>query len=120
VNIWAEDLKVGNLALAHKTNIEQSQDTQPDARWQGPYHVTDIAQSLTITGLVELAVAEYPGCRVDSQREWFSTAAEPVHSTRELHTPSMTLEQESEESNQFPIQGSSRNEIYRRKMDTLN
>jgi len=36
-NLRAEDPQIGNLALVHETDIEQSRSAKLDARWRGPY-----------------------------------------------------------------------------------
>jgi len=93
--------KNGNLALVHKTEIEQSHDTKLDARWRGPYRVTESAQSLGTDQLAELDGAELAGWIHSSWlKQWF-THNEGVHSTWEIGIPNTTPEEESEEFEEF-------------------
>jgi hypothetical protein len=48
--------------LLYKSNIEESHGAKLNARWQGPYHITDMAQSLATCQLPELDGAEFAGC----------------------------------------------------------
>jgi len=61
VNLRAEDLQIGTLALLPETKIEQSQGAKLDPRWRGPYRVTENAQSLGTYRLAELDGAELAG-----------------------------------------------------------
>jgi len=60
-NLRAEDLQIVNLAVVHETKMEQSHGDKLDARWRGPYWVTDIAQSLGTDWLAERDGAELVG-----------------------------------------------------------
>jgi len=60
-NLRAEAFQIGDLALVHETKIEQSQGAKMDARWRGPYRVTEIAQSLGTYRVAELDGAELAG-----------------------------------------------------------
>jgi hypothetical protein len=93
-NLRAEDPQIGDLALMHGPKIEQSHGTKLDARWRGPYQVTEIAQSLGTYRFGELDGAELAGWIDGSRLKKFFTRNEGVHNTREITTPSTAQEEE--------------------------
>jgi hypothetical protein len=103
-NLRAEDLQIGDLALVHETKIEQSHRAKLDARWRGPYRVTEIAQSLATYRLAELDWAELVGWIDGSRLKKFFTRNEGVHGTREISTPSSAQAKESEEFEEFEVE----------------
>ena len=103
-NLRAEDLQIGDLALVHETKIEQSHGAKLDARWRGPYRVTEIAQSLGTYRLSELDGAELAGWIDGSRLKKFFTRNEVVDSTREISTPSTAEEEKSEEFEEFEVE----------------
>jgi len=86
-NLCGEDLQISDLALVHETKIEQSHGAKLDARWRGPYRVTDIAQSLGTDQLAELDGAEREGWIDGSRLNEFFTCHEGVNGGRELSSP---------------------------------
>jgi len=103
-NLPVEDLQIGDLAIVHETKIEQSHGAKLDARWRGPYRVTEIAQSLGTYRLAELDGAELAGWIGGSRLKKFSTHNGGVHGTREISTPSTAQEEESEEFEEFEVE----------------
>jgi len=51
---WAEDIQIGNVVLMRNTRWEQSRSGNLNARWQAPYCITGIVQSLGSNSLAEL------------------------------------------------------------------
>jgi len=88
----------------HETKIEQSHCAKRDARWRGPYRVTEIAQSLGTYRLAELDAAELEGWIDSSRLKKFFTRNEGVHGTREISTPSTTQWEESEQFEEFEVE----------------
>jgi len=103
-NLRAQDIQFGNLALVHESKVEQSHGTKLDARWRGPYRVTEIAQSLGTYRLIELDGAELAGWIDGSQLKMFFTRNEGVHGAREIGTAGTTQEEESEEFEEFEVE----------------
>jgi hypothetical protein len=100
-NLVAEDLQIGDLALMNKTKREQSQRPKLDARWRGPYGVTEITQSLGTDELAELDTAELTGWIGGSRLKMFLTCNVAVRSTQQIDMPSTAQEEESEELEEF-------------------
>jgi hypothetical protein len=103
-NLQAEDLQIGDLALMHETKIDQSHGTKLDAQWQGPYRVTEIAQSLGTYRLAELDGAELAGWIDGSRLKKFFTRNKGVHGPREISTPSTAEEEEFKEFEEFEVE----------------
>jgi hypothetical protein len=103
-NLLAEDLQIGDLALVHETQIEQSHSAKLDARSQGPYRVTEIPKSLGTYRQAELNGAEPTGWIDGSWLKKFFTGNEGIRGPREISTPRTTQEVESEEFEVFEVE----------------
>jgi len=84
--------------------IEQSHGAKLDARWRGPYRVTEIAQSLGTYRLEALDGAELAGWIDDDWLHMFFTRNEGVHGTWEFSISSTTQKKESEEFEEFEVE----------------
>lgn len=92
------------MALEYEAKIEQVQGTKLDARWRGPYLVTDITQSLGTFQLAEPDGAERVGWLDGSQLSKFLTQNEGMQGTREISMPSTAEEEESMEFEEFDVE----------------
>jgi len=99
-----EDVQIGDLALMHKTKIEQSHCTMLDPSWRGPYRVTAIAQSLGTYCLAELDGAELTGWIDGSGLKKIITRKEEVHTARKISMPNTTQEGDSELFEEFEVE----------------
>jgi len=103
-DLHTEDRQMSDFALMYETKIEQSHSAKLDARWQGPYWITDIAQNLGTYQLAELDGAELMGWIDGCRRKKLLTRNESVHGTQEIKMPSTTQEKESEEFKEFKVE----------------
>ena len=103
-NLQAEELQIGDIAHVHESKIEPSHCAILNARWQGPYRVTEISQIFGTNWLAELDGAELAGRIEISRLRKFITRTEGVHHAREISMPNTTKEEDSEEFNELEVQ----------------
>jgi len=100
-NLQAEGLEIGDLALVHETKIVQSHGVNLDARLQGPYWVTEVAQSLETYQLPAQDRAELTSWINGSRLQNDFTRNKGVHSSRDICSPNTTQDDKSDEFKEF-------------------